>query len=508
MLFNSYIFIVLFLPLTLLLFFRLARPGDLRIAIAFLVAASLFYYAWWNPVYIGLIIGSILFNYALGATLGENPRRAILAFGVCANLALLGYYKYSNFFLQNINSVFSADFRVDPIVLPLAISFFTFQQIAYLVDAYRNEAHEYNFLHYCLFVTFFPQLIAGPIVHHNEMMPQFMKKETFIFRHQDFAIGLALFTLGLFKKVVLADNLAPYATEVFSAASYMPMTLLEAWRGALAYTFQLYFDFSGYSDMAIGIGFMFGIRLPFNFNSPYKSLSIIDFWRRWHMTLSRFLKHYVYIPLGGNRRGKFRRYLNLMITMLLGGLWHGAGWTFVIWGGLHGIYLVINNAWVAIRMRFLPGFPVNHSIWKWCARAVTFGAVVVGWVFFRAENYQQAVGLLQGMAGLNGFALPLSDAARLGSMATWLQDAGVQFIDLPYSNGIQDLAFIALILASLWLLPNSQELMGLVSHKQVNFPATKPSWKAGRGKAVVFSILGLITFLQLSRVSEFLYFQF
>lgn len=508
MLFNSYIFIVLFLPLTLLAFFRTGRTGNIQNAIAVLVGASLIYYAWWNPAYLTLIIGSILFNYSVGTSLAKNANKAILIVGVGVNLALLGYFKYSYFFIENLNFLFSTHIRIDPVLLPLAISFFTFQQIAYLVDAYRNQAHEYNFLHYCLFVTFFPQLIAGPIVHHNEMMPQFMKKETFGFRQQDFAIGVALFTLGLFKKVVLADNLAPFATSVFSASSYTALSFFEAWRGALAYTFQLYFDFSGYSDMAIGIGFMFGIRLPFNFNSPYKALSIIDFWRRWHMTLSRFLKQYIYIPLGGNRRGKLRRYVNLMITMLLGGLWHGAGWTFVIWGGLHGVYLIINNAWLVLRKHFFPGFPVESVIWKWTARIVTFFAVVIGWVFFRAENYQQAMNILQGMAGLNGVALPLSDLRTLGVVAQWLKAAGVQFTDLPYSNGVQDMVSIFVVLSVIWMAPNSQEIMGLCTRKETDFPVAKPLWRAGRANAVIFSLLALITFLQLSRVSEFLYFQF
>jgi D-alanyl-lipoteichoic acid acyltransferase DltB (MBOAT superfamily) len=274
--------------------------GHHRVAISWLVAASLFFYGWWNPAYLGLILGSMLFNYAVGVTLLNNNsalKKGTLVFGISINLALLAYFKYANFFVDNINLALDTTYHLEHIFLPLAISFFTFQQVAYLVDAYKGETREHNFLHYCLFVTFFPQLIAGPIVHHKEMLPQFAKANTYILNHKNLAIGLTIFILGLFKKVVFADSIAGYATPVFDAAEVgVILTVAEAWMGALAYTMQLYFDFSGYSDMAIGLGYMFGIKLPLNFNSPYQSLNIIDFWRRWHMTLSRFLRDYLYIP--------------------------------------------------------------------------------------------------------------------------------------------------------------------------------------------------------------------
>ena len=290
-----------------------------------LVLASLFFYGWWNPAYLLLIIGSMLFNYYTGVQLSYRQNRLFLGIAIALNLALLGYFKYANFFVENISDLAGLGWNIEHIVLPLAISFFTFQQIAYLVDAYRRETSEYNFLHYALFVSFFPQLISGPIVHHKEMLPQFIRETARFIEYRHLAIGISVFILGLFKKVVVADSLAPYSIEAFNAVAAGEMlTFFEAWKGALAYTFQLYFDFSGYSDMAIGLAMLFGIRLPLNFDSPYKANSVIEFWQRWHITLSRFLRDYLYIPLGGNRKGQKRRYLNLMITMLLGGLWHGA----------------------------------------------------------------------------------------------------------------------------------------------------------------------------------------
>ena len=292
MLFNSYTFIFLFLPTVLLGFHLIGKQGHHRVAIAWLVGASLFFYGWWNPAYLGLMLVSIFFNYGIGVSLGGAPKqpnkKPILIFGVIVNLGLLAYFKYANFFVDNLNNIAGTDIVLEQIILPLAISFFTFQQIAYLVDAWRGETKEYNFLHYCLFVTFFPQLIAGPIVHHKEMLPQFAKDVVYKLRSKHLAIGLTIFAIGLFKKVVLADGISVYASPVFDAAEAgVVLTFFEAWGGSLAYTFQLYFDFSGYSDMAIGIARMFGIRLPLNFNSPYKATSIIDFWRKWHITLSR-----------------------------------------------------------------------------------------------------------------------------------------------------------------------------------------------------------------------------
>ncbi|MDY6896734.1 MAG: MBOAT family protein, partial [Cyanobacteriota bacterium] len=392
MLFNSLEFIFLFLPITLLAFFQIGKTGNYRFAIAFLVAASVLFYGWWNPPYLILLIFSLIFNYFIGSALSNKfkiyfSKKLLLTLGIIVNLALIGYFKYANFFLSSVSGLVGKNFDIENIVLPLAISFFTFQQIAYLVDAYKGETKEYNFLDYCLFVTFFPQLIAGPIVHHKEVMPQFADKSTYRFNLENMAVGMTIFSMGLFKKVVFADNIAVYATPIFKAASEgVAPALFEAWIAALAYTLQLYFDFSGYSDMAIGIARMFGIKLPINFNSPYKAISISDFWRRWHITLSNFLRDYLYIPLGGSRKGEIRRNLNLLITMLLGGLWHGAGWTFVFWGGLHGTYLVINHQYRSLRKRL--GHDLRNTNWldRGFGWLITFVAVVIGWVFFRAES--------------------------------------------------------------------------------------------------------------------------
>lgn len=366
MLFSSPEFIYLYLPIVLLGFFWLAKWSH-RIAATWLTAASLFFYGWWNPAYLGLLMASIFFNYSMGVVLAresmrppDSRRRFLLVFGIAANLLLLGYFKYANFFLDSTNAVIGTTWDAGEIILPLGISFFTFTQIAFLVDAWRGLAKEFNFIHYGLFVTYFPHLIAGPVLHHKEMMPQFGQSETYRLQWENIAVGLTIFAIGLFKKIVLADGVAPYASPVFDAAhAGETLTFLEAWGGVLAYTLQLYFDFSGYSDMAIGASRLFGVRLPLNFNSPYQALNIIDFWRRWHMTLSRFLRDYLYFALGGNRHGKSRRYVNLLVTMLLGGLWHGAGWTFVVWGGLHGLYLVINHAWSGVKQRF--GLPTGRS---------------------------------------------------------------------------------------------------------------------------------------------------
>jgi D-alanyl-lipoteichoic acid acyltransferase DltB (MBOAT superfamily) len=365
---------------------------------------SFVFYARWHPPDLIVITLSILLNYALGVALRWRPSGArhaslLLAIGVTANLAALAYFKYANFLLGNFGAITGRHFTPLKIILPLGISFFTFTQIAFLVVAYQGKAEELGFFRYCLFVAFFPHLIAGPIVHHAELMPQFAHKGAKRWTPPNVDIGLAFLSLGLFKKVALADSCAPWADPVFNAAN--SVTCFDAWRGAVAYTMQLYFDFSGYSDMAIGLAMLFNIRLPDNFNSPYKSVSIVDFWRRWHMTLSRFLWDYLYIPLGGNRKGEARRLFNLMVTMLLGGIWHSAGWTFAVWGGYHGALLVLNHAW----------FDRNKPLPPILARALTFLAVMVGWVIFRARDFHVAGDRLRSMIGLApSSAAPLFNA--------------------------------------------------------------------------------------------------
>jgi D-alanyl-lipoteichoic acid acyltransferase DltB (MBOAT superfamily) len=531
MLFNSYEFILFFLPVTLAGFFLVSRYLGREGAILWLVAASLFYYGWWNPVYLVLIVLSMVFNFAIGRAIGgmrdgtgqDGARKALFVGGIAANLGLLGYYKYANFFVDNLGQLTGQGWSLETIILPLAISFFTFQQIAYLVDAWQGAAREYNFSHYALFVTFFPQLIAGPIVHHSEMMPQFAQDQVLRPQFRNFAIGMTIFAIGLFKKAVLADSVAAYATPVFEAANNgVVLTALEAWGGALAYTMQLYFDFSGYSDMAIGAARMFGIRLPLNFFSPYKATSIVEFWRRWHMTLSRFLRDYLYFPLGGNRKGNARRYFNLATTMVLGGLWHGAGWTFVAWGALHGIYLIINHAWHWVRRvlgldRYLDGV-----VWRAIAWALTFLAVVVGWVFFRAESFDAAISMLAAMIGANGIALPNAIAVRLpGGVMELLGDIGIG----TYLGGgkvfVLTYLWVAALLVVALVVPNTAQIMHAYRPTVNRFPSEEAyciqplrrwmagiRWRPTSAWAITMAVVAGLGFLALTSISEFLYFQF
>jgi alginate O-acetyltransferase complex protein AlgI len=498
MLFSSYVFLLLFLPVTLGVFLWLGKRGQRETALGWLVVASLFFYGWWNPAYLILIAGSMILNYALGRWLRARRDHPgpLLLLGVTANLGVLGYYKYAGFFVTNVNQLLGAGWTVPAIVLPLGISFFTFTQIAYLLDCCREDAPQGGFWEYWLFVTFFPHLLAGPIVHHRELMPQFTRPDVFQVNWENVAAGFTMFTVGLFKKVVLADNLARFAIPVFSAAERsVPLSLVEGWGGTLAYTFQLYFDFSGYSDMAIGLSLLFGIRLPRNFNSPYKARSIIDFWRRWHITLSRFLRDYLYIPLGGNRLGETRRLVNLFLTMLLGGLWHGAGWTFVAWGALHGLALVVNHGWHALRGAPRAGAQssaARHAL----AVAGTFLVVVAGWVLFRAESFTAALKLYAAMAGSNGLGLAKYSA---NDLARW--DHGFGFIVAG-----------ALIV---WCLPNSQQFMR--RHRPTLEPPepadeeARPRWLVHSftlGWCVLMGVLAAYAIIGISRGGEFLYFNF
>lgn len=399
MLFNSYEFIFIFLPITFFVYFYLNSKRLGHISKAFLVVSSLFFYSWWNIIYLPLILLSMIFNYTIGNTLANNKSKintkALLCLAITSNLALLGYFKYSDFFISNVNFAFGSHIEPLHLALPLAISFFTFQQIAYLIDSYKGETSEYDFLNYALFVTFFPQLIAGPIVHHKEMMPQFANSRNLLKNYKNIALGIFIFSIGLFKKVAIADTFSIWATNGFDNAEVL--TFFEAWATSLSYTFQLYFDFSGYCDMAIGSALLFNIKLPINFNSPYIALDIQDFWRRWHITLSRFLRDYIYIPLGGNRGGGYwRTYRNLLATFLLGGLWHGAAWTFVFWGFLHGIALIIHRIWKNL------GFCLPKVL----AWIITFNFINFTWIFFRAKEWDDALKVIKGMCGFNGIVLP------------------------------------------------------------------------------------------------------
>lgn len=545
MLFNSHGFIFVFLPVTLALFHLLSRRGKPSHALIALIAASLLFYGWWEPKYLVLILLSVLLNFSVGEGIlrfNGGGRRVLLWFGVGMNLGALAWFKYANFLLESGNAIFGTDIHLQRILLPLAISFFTFQQIAYLVDTYRSESAERNFLRYTLFVTFFPQLIAGPIVHHKEMLPQFVKNLDGL-KLQNIIIGATIFFIGLFKKVIIADGVAPYSDTVFTmAANGDTLTFIEAWTGALAYSLQLYFDFSGYSDMAIGLARLFGVKLPVNFNSPYKAHNIIDFWRRWHMTLSRFLRDYLYFVLGGNRHGSVRTYTNLMIVMLLGGLWHGAGWTFVLWGALHGFYLLINHAWrhvwqarrsaglseggIKRKMRFVAGRISSHGI--------TLLAVVFAWVLFRAENMDVAMRVYAGMLGINGVALPVEWLHSHASLAASLGAVGVTFQPLAYMGPLftplRDIAvmagaeiqvdsvgtitaFLSLFLPILFALfwPNTQQIMRNVDVAPQRGQGGLPqiiTWRINTPFAVLTAMLAAYACFGSTVVSQFLYFQF
>jgi len=522
MLFNSYPFVFVFLPITLLGFFILGSKGSRGLVIGWLVVTSLFFYGWWNPIYLSLILASMLFNYAVGLSLSnlstQSPRKkTLLIFGVAANLGALGYFKYANFFIHNVNMLLGAHWSMEQIILPLGISFFTFQQVAYLVDAYNGETREHQFLDYCLFVTFFPQLIAGPIVHHAEILPQFAKAEVYRPKRRNLAVGLTIFAIGLFKKAVLADGIAVHANAAFgSAATGVQLTFFEAWGGAIAYTLQLYFDFSGYSDMAIGLGRMFNIKIPLNFYAPLNATSIIELWRRWHMTLSRFLREYLYIALGGNRKGPTRRHVNLFLTMLLGGLWHGAGWTYIIWGGLHGVYLIINHAWRTVRQQW----GLTRSYWwtREFSRGLTFAAWTIGLVFFRSDNVDTATNILWAMGGGNGLPLPASATADTVSLVSTaaLHEAAFHATISPLVFGDPRTGFLWIcgLFFIVRFLPDTHEFMRRYKSTCDDYhDPFMPTphwlrWRPTRFWSFVIAIFLLCAVFQLADNSEFLYFQF
>jgi alginate O-acetyltransferase complex protein AlgI len=459
MLFNSYEFIFIFLPIVLLTYFISIKFRYTKLATVFLLISSLVFYAYWDTKYLSLLVLSILFNYGIGKAIEKKRSKQLLQLGIIVDLCLLAYFKYIGFFIKTINDTIGTSLFIPDIILPLGISFFTFTQIAFLIDAYRGETENYSFITYSLFVTFFPHLIAGPILYHKDIIPQFSNLKKFVFSHKNMSLGLIIFSIGLFKKVVIADALAPWVKLVFDNAN--AVTTIEAWIGAVAYALQLYFDFSGYSEMALGLGLMLNINLPINFNSPYRALSIIDFWRRWHITLSVFLKSYLYIPLGGNRQGNIAKMKNLLITMLLGGLWHGAGWTYVIWGGLHGIYLVINHSWRSTNKK-LPSFL------SWL---LTFICITIAWIFFRASTIHDAFSILKAMFGTT---------ANVGQKEI-------------LKNTHKDIIILGILLVLIqWR--NTQEIVA-------NF-YPKKLW------IIVISIILLLSLFSLSKTSEFLYFQF
>ncbi|WP_299615511.1 MBOAT family protein [Pelagibius sp.] len=498
MLFNSYEFILVFLPITLFLVLSLRRLGMVSASLTLLCGASLVFYAVWDWRFIGLLVGSICINYLLISALSARPRRWLMWIGIAVNLGLLGFFKYATFLGENFAALAGGSFETPDIVLPLAISFFTLQQISMLVDASLQPVARPRFRDYALYVSFFPQLIAGPIVRHGEMLPQIRSIASRI-DLVAFAMGVTLFAMGLLKKVALADSLKPYADVVFNGAEQTAASLgfIEAWLGALAFHFQIYFDFSGYSDMAIGLALMLGFRLPLNFNAPYKATSIIDFWRRWHLTLSRFLRDYLYIPLGGRRGGLGPQSANIMLVMLIGGLWHGSSWNFVIWGGLHGVMIVANHLW----RRFSGHSRGPSRATTAVSVLLTTAGVVLAWVFFRAESLDGSLAMLAGMAGLNGLGtvtlgepslFDLAQSVALGGSALATLDANV-------------LLLIAIAFAMVWVLPASQEIVNYdpAARSGAALPIRYPAATAA------LSGVGLsLALLALARPSEFLYFQF
>ena len=477
MLFNSYVFILAFLPVTLVGYFGLGRLCKrLPLNKVWLVGCSLVFYAYFNVRYLPIIVLSILVNYALSQGMltvrSQGVRRLLLGLGLAGNLGVLGYYKYYDFFVENLNALAGTSFVLHHLVLPLGISFFTFQQLSYVIDSYKRTVPRYNILDYALFVTFFPQLIAGPIVLHSEIVPQFADPENRRFRFDNFAPGLYAFALGLFKKVIVADTFAQVAEWGFAAGQ--ALNTPEAWLVALGYTFQLYFDFSGYCDMALGLGKMFNIRITQNFNSPYKSLDIKEFWQRWHMTLSRFFTTYVYFPLGGSRRGLARTCVNLMVVFLVSGLWHGAGWLFILWGGLHGLMSVLYRL-------FRRPYDRLHPALRWL---ITFLFVTVAWVFFRAETMDSAMTVLRAMFSMDFGAI---NATVTNVFATPMNLH-------PGYNAIMTQLWYVLALAGVLGLPNTYELTD-------RFQPTL-------GRAALTVVLLVLCVLSLSGVSVFLYYNF
>lgn len=480
MIFNSFEFIFFFLPIVFIGYFLFNKIG-FTFAKLWLFSSSLFFYGWWNPIYLPLLLFSLVVNYIFGTSLGKmtHPlrKKIVLTLGILFNVSLLGFFKYYDFFIRNINAVFETDYRVLNLVLPLAISFYTFQKIPYLVDSYRGETKGYNPLNYGLFLTFFPQLIAGPIVQHSDVMSQFENKDNRRMNAKNIAVGLFVFGMGLFKKVGIADTFAITANLGYSQPD--ALTTVDAWITSLSYTFQLYFDFSGYSDMAIGAALLFNIKLPINFNSPYKAVSIQDFWKRWHMTLTNFLTRYIYIPLGGNRKGPVRTYIHILIVFFVSGLWHGAGWTFIIWGVLHGIASVINRLWskAGLMMPKLAGW------------FITFQFVNATWVFFRAPSVSEAITVLKTMAGLHGVSLP----SELQS--TFLQKLNLPFYDFTLTENFFEIC--ALLLAAF--------LIAVFAKNSMYF---RENLKPNVGYALFISALIIYSVFQLQQVSEFLYFNF
>ncbi|MGF7534952.1 MBOAT family O-acyltransferase [Bacillus mexicanus] len=486
MLFNSFVFIFLFLPVVFIGYYLLNHFNFNRLSILWLVAGSLFFYGYFNPKYLILIAISISLNFLIGSLMNRSEdikkKRILLTIGILFNVSLLGYYKYADFFISNTNFVLGTDFNLLHLVLPLGLSFITFQKIAYLVDTYKGETKDYTFTTFALFATFFPQLIAGPIVHHKEVIPQFETKENKRINLDNISKGIFIFLIGLVKKVAIADTVAIWANDGFS--KYQSLTFSESWLTSLSYTIQLYFDFSGYCDMAIGLALLFNIKLPANFHSPYKVRNIQEFWKKWHMTLNRFLTQYVYFPLGGSRKGSVRTYINILIVFFISGFWHGAGWTFIIWGVLHGLASVVVRLWGKTKIN-LP---------YWLSWFITFQFINLAWVYFRADNVTQANAIISKMFHFDWTDLSNIFSHPIRSFAT---SASYKIGTVSFDNS-------KLIILSLSLLI----LVSLISKSSIDLlEKFKFNW-ASVVYCQVFMLIVLVSIFYMQKNSVFLYFNF
>lgn len=537
MLFNSYVFLFAFVPLALAGFHVLSRLGRQSAAV-WLILISLVYYGWWNPHFVALLTTSIGLNYLASEAIGATESRptlqvGCLALAIAVNLAVLIYYKYLAALLHVATGLGLMDVATPDIILPLGVSFFTFTQIGYLVDVKQGVAKDRGFLNYVLFVTFFPHLIAGPILHNREIMPQFGEAATYRFSAQNSAVGLSIFVIGLSKKCLFADPISVIAGPGFADAAHLP--LLAAWNVALCFSLQLYFDFSGYSDMAIGLARMFNIRFPLNFNSPYKATSMIDHWQRWHMTLSRYLALYLYNPLalavtrwranrglgiGRNAQAGLAGFTAMvmfptLVTMGLAGVWHGAGLQFLVFGLLHGTYLTINHAIRILRPRSPHAPPVSFSMH--CVRIlVTYLAVLIASVFFGAPSVNSALSLLTGMIGLHGLdplPMPAAMLAQFGAMGQTLVEHRRVFVttSMDFMISIRHVLWIICLYVIVWSLPNTQQIMGrfmpALGRIQLD-PSDRLVWQLSRGWAVAIGIAACVSVLAIGGTSEFLYFKF
>jgi len=543
MLFNSYEFILVFLPVTLAGFFLLGARSR-RLALGWLVLASLLFYAWWRPINVLIVAPSILINFALARWLlqlsavrgREGLARSVLLLGIAFNVAFLGYFKYANFFVSAANDLTGGNFVLAHVILPLGISFITFQKIAFLIDIHGRRIEHFSLGEYALFVLFFPQLIAGPIVHYREVMPQF-RLAPCRFDREDFAVGLTLFVFGLFKKVVLADGIAEHVTPLYQLASGgTEVSLVPAWLAAVGFTLQIYFDFSGYTDMALGLARFFGVRLPPNFDSPLKATNIIDFWLRWHMTLTRFLTAYVYNPLVlwltrrrfarklpgfGGRTPSFGAFIQLLVaptllTMFISGLWHGAGYLFIVWGVLHGVYICINHAWRLAVARYWCNTSLHARVMKPVGFVLTFVAVAAAMVLFRSPDADAAGELLQGMAGLNGIGLPPAIFERLGASGAVLQNFAFASRELSAQALLIGLAWVVGLLTIALALPNTLQMLRSVGPALDMAEARVGErryarlfeWRPSLTWAAAMSVLAAFAIVRLGGRSEFLYWQF